>query len=54
MRFSIGMPSLIFLINRSLLSVEADVFTQFTMLNKEVSLAKSLISEFRSYGRLLM
>ena len=32
--------------NRSLLSVEAEVFTQFTMLNKEVSSAESLPSEF--------
>ena len=32
--------------NRSLLSVEAEVFTQFTMLNKEVPSAKSLTLEF--------
>ena len=31
--------------NRSLLSVEAEVFTLFTMLNKELSSAKSLSSE---------
>ena len=37
--------------NRSLLSVEAEVFTQFTMLNKEVSSAKSLTSEFSPSGR---
>ena len=35
------------------LSVEAEVFTQFTMLNKEVSSAKSSTSEF-PFGRLLM
>ena len=32
--------------NRSLLSVEAEVFTQFTMLNKKVSSAKTLTLEF--------
>ena len=37
--------------NRSLLSVEAEVFTQFTMLNKEVSSAKSLTSEFSPSGK---
>ena len=50
MRFSIGMSSLVFL-TRSRLSVEAEVFTQFTMLNKEASLAKSLTSEFNPSGR---
>ena len=40
--------------NRSLLSVEAEVFTQFTMLNKEVSSAKSLTSEFSPSGRLFI
>ena len=38
--------------NRSLLSVEAEEFTQFTMLNKEVSSAKSLTSEFNPSSRL--
>ena len=37
--------------NKSLLSVEAEVFIQFTMLNKEVSSAKSLTSEFSPSGR---
>ena len=37
--------------NRSLLSVEAEVFTQFTMLNKEVSSTKSLTSEISPSGR---
>ena len=36
--------------NRSLLSDKAEVFTQFTMLNKEVSSAKSLTSEFSPCG----
>ena len=40
--------------NRSLLSVEAEVFTQFTMLNKEVSSAKSLTLEVSPSGRLLI
>ena len=38
--------------NRSLLSVEAEVFMQFTMLDKEVSSAKSLTSEFSPSSRL--
>ena len=37
--------------NRSLLSVEAEVFTQFTMLHREVSSAKSLTSKFSPSGR---
>ena len=37
--------------NRSLLSVEGEAFTQFTMLNKEVSSAKSVTSEFSLSGR---
>ena len=45
MTFSIGMPSLVFLTDHYL-SVETEVFTQFTMLNKEESSAKSLTSEF--------
>ena len=36
------------------LSDEAEVFTQFTMLNKEVSLAKGLTSEFSLSGRLFI
>ena len=37
--------------NRSLLSVEAEVFTQSAMLNKEVSSAKGLTSEFDPSSR---
>ena len=37
--------------NRWLLSAEAEVFTQFTMLNKEVSSAKSLTLEVNPSGR---
>ena len=37
--------------NRSLSSVEAEVFTQFTMLNKEVPSTKSLTSEISPSGR---
>ena len=37
--------------NRSLINAEAEVFTQFTMLNKEVSSAKSLTSEISPSGR---
>ena len=40
--------------DRSLLSVEPEVFTQFTMLNKEVSSAMRLTSEFSPCGRLLI
>ena len=36
--------------NRSLLIVETDVFIQFTILNKELSSAKSLILEFNPCG----
>ena len=39
---------------RSLLSVEIETFTQFTMLNKEVSSFKSLTSEFSPCGTLLI
>ena len=37
--------------NRTLLSVAADVLTEFTMLSKEVSSAKSLTSEISPSGR---
>ena len=40
--------------NRSLLSVEAEVFLQFTILNKEVSSAKSLTSKFSPSGTSFM
>ena len=42
-------PSCIF--NRSLLTVEAEMFTHLTVLNKEVSSAKNLTSEFSPCGR---
>ena len=44
MTFCIGMPSLVFL-TYHYLSVETELFTQFTMLNKEASSAKRLTSE---------
>ena len=40
--------------NRSLLSTKAEVLTQFTMPNKEVSSAKSLTLEVSPSGRLLI
>ena len=40
--------------SRSLLSVEAEVFTQFAILNKEVSSAQNLNSEFSPSGRLFI
>ena len=40
--------------NRSLLSTKAEVLTQFTMLNKEVSSAKSLTLEVSPSGRSLI
>ena len=43
MTFSISVPSCI--LNRLLLSVEDEAFTQFAVLNKEVSPAKCLTSE---------
>ena len=43
-----------FIFNRSQLSVEAELFTQFTRLNKEVSSAKILTSEFSPSGRSLI
>ena len=39
---------------RSLLSVEIETFTQFTMLNKEIASFKSLTSEFSPCGTLLI
>lgn len=36
--------------NRSVLSVEAEVFTEFTMLNKTVSSAKNVTLEFSPCG----
>ena len=40
--------------NRSLLSAKAEVLTQFPMLNKKVSSAKSLTLEVSPSGRLLI
>ena len=50
MTFSICMPSPVFLTDHKL-SDEAEVFAQFTMLNKELPSAKSLASEFSPSGR---
>ena len=40
--------------NRSLLSAEAEVLTQFIMLNKELSSSKSLTLEVSPSGRALI
>ena len=39
------------ILDRLLLSVVAEVLTQFSMLNKQVSSAKSLTSEYSPSGR---
>ena len=46
------MTSPVFLID--LLSVETEEFTQFTMLNKKVSSARGVSSEFSPSGRSFM